>query len=233
MTYLIRALVLLAPVYLTDSALAASRPAVIELFTSQGCSSCPPADALVGELSRRSDVIALAFHVDYWDSLGWRDRFELPLATQRQQRYVQLLGLNSAFTPQLVLDGQRSFVGSDRQGITSALRTTQQGVAVHTQVDDSDLIIELGSGPLESFDINVAAYLPRADSHIDRGENAGKTLTDFNIVLAYVRAGAWRGVPVRLSVPLASLPADATQAAVLVQRQGQGEILGAGSVRLK
>jgi hypothetical protein len=230
---LLRVLVFVTALYFTDAALAVSRPAVIELFTSQGCSSCPPADAFVGELSRRSDVIALAFHVDYWDSLGWRDRFELPLATRRQQRYVEALGLGSAFTPQLVLDGRRSFVGSDRQGITSALRTAQDGIAVRTQVDDSNLIIELGSGPEESFDVNVAAYLPRADSRIDRGENIGKTLTDFNIVLAYLHAGAWRGVPVRFSVPLASLPAGATQAAVLVQRQGQGEIAGAGLAKLK
>jgi hypothetical protein len=212
---------------------AASRPAVIELYTSQGCSSCPPADALLGELASRSDVIALAFHVDYWDSLGWRDRFELPLAAQRQQRYVEALGLSSAFTPQLVLDGRRSFVGSDRQSITSALRATQEGMAVSAHVDDRTLIIELGSGAQGPFDVCVAAYLPRADSHIDRGENSGKTLTEFNIVRAYLPAGTWHGAPVRFEVPLASLPADASQAAVLVQRQGQGEMAGVGLVRLK
>ena len=217
----------------STNAPAASRPAVIELFTSQGCSSCPPADALLGELAARSDVIALAFHVDYWDGMGWRDRFELPLAAQRQQRYVEALGLSSAFTPQLVLDGRRSFVGSDRQSITSALRATQEGMAVSAHVDDRTLIIELGSGAQGPFDVCVAAYLPRADSHIDRGENSGKTLAEYNIVRAYLRAGTWHGTPAHFEVPLSSLPADASQAAVLVQRQGQGEIVGVALVGLK
>jgi hypothetical protein len=206
---------------------------VIELFTSQGCSSCPPADALLGELVARSDVIALAFHVDYWDSLGWRDRFELPLAAQRQQRYVEALGLQSAFTPQLLLDGRRSFVGSDRQSITSALRATPEGIAVSAHVDDRTLIIDLGSGAREPFDVCVAAYLPRADSYIGGGENSGKRLTEFNIVRAYVRAGTYHGTPAHIEVPLSSLPADASRAAVLVQRQGQGEIAGVGLVRLR
>ncbi len=216
----------------STTANAASRPAVIELFTSQGCSSCPPADALLGELAARRDVIALAFHVDYWDSLGWRDRFELPLAAQRQQRYVDALGLSSAFTPQLLLDGRRSFVGSDRQGIIAALRAMRAGIGVNAHVDGHTLIIELGSGAGAPFDVCVAAYLPRAESRIERGENSGTTLTEFNIVRAYVHAGTWHGTPARFEVPLASLPADASQAAVLVQQQGQGEIAGVGLVGL-
>jgi len=217
----------------STGALPGPRPAVIELFTSQGCSSCPPADTLLGELAGRSDVIALGFHVDYWDSLCWRDRFELSMAAGRQQRYVENLGLRSAFTPQLLLDGRRSFVGSDRRGITSALSAPREGIAVRTYVDERNLIIQLGSGPQEPFDVCVAAYLARADSHVDRGENSGKTLTDFNIVLAYTRAGMWHGVPTRFVVPLSSLPVDASHAAVLVQRKGQGEIAGAASVGLK
>ncbi len=223
----------LAPLCSTNAAPAASRPAVIELFTSQGCSSCPPADALLGQLATRSDVVALAFHVDYWDSLGWRDRYELPLASQRQQRYVETLGLSTAFTPQLLLDGRRSFVGSDRQSITSALGARQAGIAVGVHVDDRKLIIEMGNGAPEPFDVCVAAYLPRADSRIERGENSGKTLTEFNIVRAFVRVGTWAGTPARFEVPLASFPEDATRAAVLVQRPGQGEIAGVGLVGLK
>ena len=96
-------------------------PAVVELYTSQGCSSCPPADALLGELSQMPNVLALAFHVDYWDSIGWRDHFALPTAVQRQYRYVEILGLSSAFTPQAVVDGRSSFVGSDRRRILAAI----------------------------------------------------------------------------------------------------------------
>jgi hypothetical protein len=215
------------------TALAAPRPAVIELFTSQGCSSCPPADALLGELAGRDDVIALAFHVDYWDNLGWRDRFELPLAAQRQERYVRALGLTSAFTPQVVLDGRRSFVGSDRPGITTSLDSMREGIALHAQVKDRTLVIELGSGAPDPSDVCVVALLPRAESRIGKGENSGRTLTEFNIVRAYLHAGTWLGAPARFEVPLSSVPADATEVAVLVQHQGQGEILGAALVRLE
>src|SRR5229473_6152848 len=88
---------------------------VVELYTSQGCSSCPPADALLGELARLPNVIALAFHVDYWDSIGWRDRFAVPEAVKRQSRYVETLALSTPFTPQVVIDGRASYVGSDRR----------------------------------------------------------------------------------------------------------------------
>ena len=90
----------------------ALRPAVVELFTSQGCSSCPPADTLLGELASRNDVLALAFHVDYWDELGWRDRFELPQAAQRQSQYARRLGRSSVYTPQLVIDGREDLPGA-------------------------------------------------------------------------------------------------------------------------
>lgn len=216
-----------------STALAAPRPAVIELFTSQGCSSCPPADALLGELAQRPDTIALAFHVDYWDSLGWRDRFDLPLAAKRQQRYVETLGLSSAFTPQIVVDGRRSFVGSDRTGITRSFGEIRNAVPVHAQVSDRTLVIELGSGAQETYDVCVVAVLPRAESHIGGGENSGKTLIDFNIVRGYLQLGTWRGAPARFEVPLSSLPADASKAAVLVQHQGQGEIAGATLVGLQ
>src|SRR6201995_2442008 len=90
-------------------------PTVIELFTSEGCSSCPPADALLGELAKQPNVIPIAFHVDYWDGPAWRDRFAIPEAARRQDRYVQKLGLSSGFTPQAVIDGRASYVGSDRR----------------------------------------------------------------------------------------------------------------------
>ena len=96
-------------------------PAVVELYTSQGCSSCPPADAVLGELAQMSNVVALAFHVSYWDNIGWPDHFALPIALERQRRYVETLGLSSAFTPQAVVDGRGSFVGSDKRRILSAM----------------------------------------------------------------------------------------------------------------
>jgi hypothetical protein len=100
---------------------AGAGPVVVELFTSQGCSSCPPADALLGEFAKQQNVIALAYHVDYWDGIGWRDRYSMPEATVRQRRYVESLRQSSAFTPQAVIGGSRSFVGSDRPGIVAAI----------------------------------------------------------------------------------------------------------------
>jgi hypothetical protein len=90
-------------------------PAVVELYTSQGCSSCPPADRVLGELSMMPNVIALALHVDCWDNIGWRDHYSIPNAVERQHRYVEALGLSSAFTPQAIVDGRSSFVGSDKR----------------------------------------------------------------------------------------------------------------------
>src|SRR3984957_19634013 len=98
-----------------------ARPAVVEVCAAEGCNSCPPAEAYIGELAQRRDVLALAFHVDYWDDLGWRDRFGLPEAVQRQNVYATTLRLSSVYTPQVVIDGQRDFVGGDRSSIARVL----------------------------------------------------------------------------------------------------------------
>src|SRR5215470_7773141 len=98
------------------------RPAVVELFTSQGCSSCPPADQLLAELAQRSDIIALGFHIDYWDGLGWKDPLSTPEGTARQQTYARLLGSGQVYTPQLIVEGTREMVGSRREEVLAALR---------------------------------------------------------------------------------------------------------------
>jgi hypothetical protein len=104
------------------SASADTRPVVVELFTSQSCSSCPPADALLGELARRGDVVALGFHISYWDGLGWKDPFSSRSSTDRQRVYAQLFGLGQVYTPQMVVDGAREMVGSDRDQVLAAVR---------------------------------------------------------------------------------------------------------------
>src|SRR5271170_5028525 len=138
-------------------------PAVVELFTSQGCSSCPPADALLGELSQTPNVIALAFHVDYWDSIGWRDRFAIPNAVERQRRYVESLGLSSAFTPQVVVDGRGSFVGSDKRRILSAMLEPRDTIPIELEVAHGELTVSLPDREDRAgYEVNLAAYLPQA-----------------------------------------------------------------------
>src|ERR1700682_3460150 len=124
---------------------AQSRPAVVELFTSEGCSSCPPAEAYVGELAQRRDVLALTFHVDYWDDLGWRDRFGLPEAVERQRTYAKSLRLSSVYTPQVVIDGQGNFIGSDVKSIGRALTGNRNGVAVALSGRGGEGFLDLGA----------------------------------------------------------------------------------------
>jgi len=109
------------------SASADTRPVVVELFTSQSCSSCPPADALLGELARRGDVVALGFHISYWDGLGWKDPFSSRSSTDRQRAYARLFGLGQVYTPQMVVDGAREMVGSDRDQVLAAVRDARPG----------------------------------------------------------------------------------------------------------
>src|SRR5665213_2994143 len=113
---------------------AAPRPIVVELFTSEGCNSCPPAEAYLGELARRGDVLALAYHVQYWDQLGWQDRFGLRAAAQRQDAYVKVLRLSSAYTPQLIVDGKSDVIGSDRMAVGRALRAQSQAALAEVPV---------------------------------------------------------------------------------------------------
>jgi hypothetical protein len=206
------------------------RPAVVELFTSEGCNSCPPAEAYVGELAGRSDVLALAFHVDYWDDLGWRDRFGLSQAVQRQRIYARTLRLSSAYTPQVVVDGREDYVGSDRRAIGKALTQKRDGVPVTLSVSNGEAQVRLISPErTPGGDVVLVAYLRKAVSPIGRGENAGRTLDEYNIVRAVLPLGHWDGVTQDFHTKLTALPQDATDIAVLVQSSGQGAIIGAAT----
>jgi hypothetical protein len=209
-------------------------PIVVELFTSQGCSSCPPADQLLGELASRPNVIALGFHVDYWDDIGWRDRFSMTEATQRQRRYVGTLGLPSAFTPQLVINGRESFVGSDRRRIVAALSPPALSVPIEVKVDGGELVVSLPDAEAHrGYELNLAAYLPRATTAIGRGENSGRTLTEFDVVLQFQRLGEWHGKSRTLRVSLNTLPDEASRVAILLQAGDGGPIAGAASAIIR
>ena len=210
------------------------RPAVVELFTSEGCSSCPPAEAYVGELAQRPDVLALSFHVDYWDHLGWRDRFGIPEARQRQRRYVKALGLSSMYTPQIVVDACEDFVGSDRNKIGRSLNTPRTGIPASIAVKEGGVLVDLAAmvGSARS-DVLLVAYQQSAISSIERGENSGRTLTEYHIVRSVRHFGYYNGDAKQYATDLSSLPKDATHVAVLVQLEGQGRVVAASSRALR
>jgi hypothetical protein len=213
---------------------AQSRPTVVELFTSEGCSSCPPAETYIGELAQRRDVLALAFHVDYWDDLGWRDRFGLSAAVERQRAYAAALRLSSVYTPQVVIDGHADFVGSDRASIGRALTGNRNGVAVALSIRDGEVLIDLDAQQNGApSDVLLVAYLRTAVSSIGRGENAGRTLKEFNIVRDFHSVGRWTGQKQQYHSRVDSLPRDSTDVAVLIQPLGQAPIIGAATIALR
>jgi hypothetical protein len=216
------------------SASAIAQPVVVvELFTSQGCSSCPPADLLLGELARKPGIIALAYHVDYWDDQGWKDHFSLPQATQRQQGYVRRLAKSGPFTPQVVVSGDTSVVGSNRTAVEQAIAGDRDSLSVVLSKTGSSLLIQFAEAWREPMDVYLASYLSEATTKVASGENARRTLKHFNVVRSFQRLGTWNGKPQRMTVPLASLPADATGVAVILQRKNQGAVTGAAVLALR
>jgi hypothetical protein len=211
----------------------AAPAAVVELFTSQGCSSCPPADELLGELARKPNIVALAYHVDYWDDLGWKDPFSIPEATQRQRGYVKRLSRAGAFTPHAVVSGDTSLVGSNRKEMNQAIAVDRDTLAIDLSTVDANLRIRFPESWNEAMDVYVVSYLDHATTQVGRGENAKKSLHEFNVVRSFKRLGRWNGKPQTMSLPLATFPRDATAVAVLLQRQGQGAIAGAATISLR
>lgn len=204
------------------------RPVVVELFTSQGCSSCPPADAYVGRLSTHPDIIALSFHVGYWDDLGWADRFALSASVERQKNYARNLH-SSVYTPQLIVDGREDDFRSDGKMVARALSEVRAGVPVGVSLRDAEIHVDVGAQPGGApSDVVLVAFLRYAVSSIGHGENAGRTLEEFNIVRGVRTLGSWKGETLNFRVPVVSLPSDATDVAVLVQPFGQAPIIGAG-----
>jgi len=188
-------------VFCPQIATAAERPVVVELFTSQGCSSCPPANAYLNELSKRpSDVLALAFHVTYWDYLGWKDPFSLKLATDRQERYGRRFG-DGSYTPEVVVDGSTGLVGSDRGDIGQAIVKAKLGSSTFADVrvvtKDGKALIEVGAGQGTAHVVLVGFDREHVTS-IGRGENRGRTMAEANIVRSFRSVAEWSGAPIHL-----------------------------------
>jgi hypothetical protein len=215
------------------SAASGARPAVVELYTSQGCNSCPPADALLGEIAQRADVLALSFHVDYWDNLGWRDPFSLPAARERQLDYVRHFGQDWVYTPNMVIDGHIDVLGVDRTDLLRRLKARRSGVPVHVAVRGDDLIVSVEAAVGATVgDVILIGYQPAAVTAISQGENAGRELHEANVVRSFAMLGRWQGTAAEWRVGLKTLPAEAARVAVLVQQRGPGPIVGAASAAL-
>jgi hypothetical protein len=208
---------------LTQQALAASpeQPAVVELFTSQGCSSCPPANANLRALADRPDVLALSFSVTYWDHLGWKDTFARPEFTQRQYEYETPLGEDGPFTPQIVVDGQKDTVGTTRSDIEKLIAATHRDRAPVLQLSDGN--VHVGAAANRSAQVWLVRYDPRLlEVPVGAGENSGATLPHRNVVRGLVLLGMWRGAAQDFALP----KADAgLKTAVLLQAKTGGAIL--------
>ena len=232
---------LLAAIFLVVGSLraevAGNRTVVVELFTSQGCNSCPPADALLSELAGSPDLLALSLHVDYWDYIGWKDPFGSPMNTQRQRRYADSLGLRYVFTPQIVIDGRTRVVGSHRAEVREAIREARERPpAVEIGFDHDGggrVIVSAGEAPEVGATVWLAVYDRRHETDVSRGENAGRTIRNDNVVRTFERLGTWTGE--RLEIPLDLSRAAARGrdgCAVIVQEGRSGPILGASAMPL-
>lgn len=210
--------------------------AVVELFTSQGCSSCPPADARLAELSRRPDVIALTLPVDYWDYLGWRDTLAKPDFSARQRGYAHIRGDRAVFTPQMVVNGIKACVGSDLAAIEHAIANATGDrpalpVAVRASATDGTMRVEVEGGAAGPAGIWLLPVVRSREVTIAKGENRGRAVTYVNVVRGVIRIGEWSGGTVRVEAPLP--PGEADGFVVLVQATRgvkPAEIMGAARV---
>ena len=210
---------------LSAPAAASERPVVVELFTSQGCSSCPPANAYLNELARdRRDVLPLGFHVTYWDRLGWKDPFSLAAATDRQGRYGRRFG-DGSYTPEIVVDGISSHVGSYRDEVGAAIdlarREKQTAAAVAIARHGGQLQIEIGGGQ-GSGRVLLIGFDHAHQTVIRRGENGGRTFDESNVVRSVRAVADWQGPTLRLTEQVP----EGEDAAVVIEAP-DGRIVGA------
>jgi hypothetical protein len=206
-------------------------PVVLELFTSQGCSSCPPADALLAEFAGREGVIALALHVDYWDYLGWKDEFARPGNTARQKAYAKAARSRSIFTPQMVVQGADRVKGHDAEGIAEEIdRVRMRPPLVELELEREGDVLRIHVAPLAGepgpADIHLVRFRPSEEVAIEGGENAGRTVAYTNIVTDWETIARWEG---NAPVDMRYEGLEEGPVAVIVQRTHMGPVLTAGT----
>ena len=210
---------------------------VVELYTSQGCSSCPPADNFLAELAMRSNVIALSLHVDYWDYIGWKDPFGSPMMTERQRRYASALGLRYVFTPQMIIDGRDSIVGSDRIAVETAIvaaRAQDKTARVSFRPDGGGVVvIAAGQAPKAGATVWQAIYDNDHETDVKRGENSGRTIRNVNVVRSLERLGTWTGEELEIPLSLGNAAARGRYGCVVIVQEGRsGPVIGAAVMML-
>ena len=225
-------------------ALQAAQPApvLVELFTSEGCSSCPPADLLLqrlerGQLVEGATVIAMSEHVDYWNHLGWSDPFSSAQMTARQQQYAARFRGDGAYTPQMVVDGAEEFVGSDatRARRAIALSAARPKLDVTAELASPGVLHVTAAGSASGAEVFVAVVYDPEPSQVARGENSGRRLVHFSVVKALKRVGAvsqGKGFEARWPIPDNSSLGN-PRAVIFVQERGQGRVLGSAEVSLR
>ena len=210
---------------MSSPATADTRPVVIELFTSQSCSSCPPADALLGELARRRDVVALGFHISYWDGPGWKDPFSSQSSTDRQRAYARLFRLAQVYTPQMIVDGAREMVGSNRDQVLAALRDARPETIAPVTFAADRRSVAIGAGDGRG-NVLLVRFAEKRTTRVAGGENARRTLQDANGVEMLTAFGSWNGSALSFAI---EPPADGEGLAVLVQAP-DGRMLGVATL---
>ncbi len=217
--------------FMTTQAVAQDAPVVIELYTSQGCSSCPPADAMLHDLAKYDDVIALALHVDYWDYIGWADSFADPAYTARQHAYARAARATTVYTPQMVINGQDRVVGSrpmQVMDLVQAHRAKGTPIAVSLARNGNRVRITAAPGHRGDYVVQLVRYTPEETVLIGRGENAGREVSYANIVNSWTVLSRWDGTTAL------ALDADASGSdpvVVIIQQIRSGPIVGAAQLR--
>ena len=221
----------------SPTAAAAPTPAVVELYTSQGCSSCPAADAVLAELANRGEVVALSLSVDYWDYLGWRDTLANSKFTERQRAYAKARGDGAIYTPQIIVNGLAHVNGSDEGQILLAIDKTSKAVAaqrvpIRLSEEKGKLVVQASPAPagtvVKDATLWLAVMSPKVEVAIGRGENQGKKVTYTNVVRELMPIGSWSGKALTVELERqAILRPGADRCAVLVQQGYAGPIVGA------
>ncbi len=216
-------------------------PVFAELYTSQGCSSCPVADQIWGELQKRPDVVAVSFNIDYWDYTGWRDTLASHDNTVRQKGYEPAMPSRQMYTPQVIIDGVRDVVGNQRGDVTAALsarlaETRGKRATITLEQTGNDVQVHIGAGTAHpESTVWIAHTLSSRSVNITRGENSGRVMTYWNVVRDFSEAGKWSGAATTLKVPAHGRdPNELTDGiAVWIQSGGNGPVQGAAQVRLR